>query len=72
MMAVNEGRVAFILAALYAPLRVGLKPVLCLANVTNQKGQGDGDFEKGEAHGSNDALQLIAIAANRARPRILS
>jgi len=32
----------------------------------------DSDFEKGEAHGSHDALQLIAIAADRLRSRLLS
>jgi uridine phosphorylase len=32
-------------------------------------GRVDGDFEKGEADGSDDALQLIAIAADRLRSR---
>jgi hypothetical protein len=35
--------------------------VLCFAHVTNQMGQIDGDFEKGEANGTNDALGLIVI-----------
>ena len=47
------------------------KPVLCFAHVTNQMGRVDGDFEKGEADGSHDALQLIAITADRLRPRLL-
>jgi uridine phosphorylase len=34
-------------------------------------GRVDGDFEKGEADGSRDALELIAIAANRLRARAL-
>ena len=58
-------------AALYAFARVRQKPVLCFAHVTNQMGRIDGDFEKGEADGSRDALQLIAMAANRLRSRLL-
>jgi uridine phosphorylase len=58
-------------AALYAFAHVRQKPVLCFAHVTNQMGRVDGDFEKGEADGSRDALQLIAIAAERLRPRLL-
>jgi uridine phosphorylase len=56
-------------AALYAFAQVRQKPVLCFAHVTNQMGRVDGDFEKGEADGSHDALQLIAIAAERLRSR---
>jgi uridine phosphorylase len=55
-------------AALYAFARVRQKPVLCFAHVTNQMGRIDGDFEKGEAEGSNDALDLITIAASRLWP----
>jgi uridine phosphorylase len=58
-------------AALYAFAQVRKKPVLCFAHVTNQMGRIDGDFEKGEADGSHDALQLIAIAGNRLRSRLL-
>jgi uridine phosphorylase len=58
-------------AALYAFARARRKPVLCFAHVTNQMGRVDGDFEKGEADGSRDALQLIAIAADRLRSRVL-
>jgi uridine phosphorylase len=58
-------------AALYAFAQVRQKPVLCFAHVTNQMGRVDGDFEKGEAQGSHDALQLIAIAAHRLRSRFL-
>jgi len=50
-------------AALYAFARAAGKRVLCFAQVTNQMGQIDGDFEKGEANGAHDALGLIAIAA---------
>jgi uridine phosphorylase len=58
-------------AALYAFAHVRQKPVLCFAHVTNQMGRVDGDFEKGEADGSRDALQLITIAADRLRSRVL-
>jgi hypothetical protein len=34
-------------------------------------GRVDGDFEKGEADGSRDALELIVIAADRLRSRVL-
>jgi uridine phosphorylase len=57
-------------AALYAFAQVRQKPVLCFAHVTNQMGRVDGDFEKGEADGSHDALQLIAIVADRLRSRL--
>jgi uridine phosphorylase len=54
-------------AALYAFAQVRQKPVLCFAHVTNQMGRIDGDFEKGEADGSKDALDLVTIAADRLR-----
>jgi purine-nucleoside phosphorylase len=57
-------------AALYAFAQARQKPVLCVAHVTNQMGRVDGDFEKGEADRSHDALQLIAIAAGRLRSRL--
>lgn len=57
-------------SALYAFAQVRQKPVLCFAHVTNQMGRIDGDFEKGEADGSIDALNLIAIAAGRLRSRL--
>jgi len=57
-------------AALYAFAKARLKPVLCFAHVTNQMGRIDGDFEKGEADGTKDALDLVAIAAGRLRSRL--
>jgi uridine phosphorylase len=51
--------------------QVRQKPVLCFAHVTNQMGRIDGDFETGEADGGHDALQLIAIAADRLWSRLL-
>jgi uridine phosphorylase len=53
-------------AALYAFAAARGKPVVCFAQVTNQLGQIDGDFEKGESNGAHDALTLIAIAAGAA------
>lgn len=38
-------------------------PFICFAHVTNQMAQIAGDFEKGEADGSVDALDVIARAA---------
>jgi uridine phosphorylase len=57
-------------AALYAFAQVRQKPVLCFAHVTNQMGRIDGDFEKGEADGTKDALDLVTIAADRLRSRL--
>src|SRR6476646_7203348 len=57
-------------AALYAFAQVRQKPVLCFAHVTNQMGRIAGDFEKGEADGTKDALDLVAIAATRLRSRL--
>jgi uridine phosphorylase len=50
-------------AALYAFAQVRHKAVICFAHVTNQMGNIQGDFEKGEANGSRDALELIAATA---------
>ena len=50
-------------AALYAFSRARSKPVVCFAHVTNQMGNVEGDFEKGEEDGSRTALQLIAATA---------
>ena len=50
-------------AALYAFAEARRKPVLCFAHVTNQMATVTGDFEKGEADGTVDALSVIAAAA---------
>ncbi len=50
-------------AALYAFAQARQKPVVCFAHVTNQMGNIEGDFEKGEDDGSRDALQVIATTA---------
>ena len=68
--AINHSRTLGILAvemeasALYAFAQAKHKPVICLAHVTNQMASIEGDFEKGIANGSQDALQLLAAIAN--------
>ena len=52
-------------AALYAFARARRKPVICFAHVTNQMGLIEGDFEKGEANGSADALAIVVRTARR-------
>lgn len=49
-------------AALYAFAEARSKPVLCFAHVTNQMATVSGDFEKGEADGTVDALAVIDAA----------
>ena len=50
-------------AALYAFAQAREKNVLCFAHVTNFVANVEGDFEKGEAEGSRDALALIKAVA---------
>lgn len=52
-------------AALYAFAQARQKPVVCFAHVTNQMGNIEGDFEKGQDNGSRDALQVIVRTAKR-------
>lgn len=52
-------------AALYAFAEARNKAVICLAHVTNQMGQIEGDFEKGEADGTTDALKVLVVTARR-------
>lgn len=47
-------------AALYAFARARDRAVICLAHVTNQMGMIEGDFEKGEANGTADALAVVS------------
>jgi uridine phosphorylase len=47
-------------AAVYAFAAARHKHVICFAHVTNQMGQTEGDFEKGEADGTGDAFAVIA------------
>ncbi|NJO22670.1 MAG: nucleoside phosphorylase [Sphingomonadales bacterium] len=51
-------------AALYAFAAARSKAVVCFAHVTNQMAVSEGDFEKGEANGSVDALAVIFAAAS--------
>ncbi len=51
-------------AALYAFAEARRKPVVCLAHVTNRMALIEGDFEKGIADGSQDALRMIALIAH--------
>jgi Uridine phosphorylase len=50
-------------AALYTFAETRDRPVVCFAHVTNQMGQTDDEFEKGEADGSRDALTVVDAAA---------
>ena len=52
-------------AALYAFAEATGKPVVCFAHVTNQMASVEGDFEKGVANGSDDALRVIEATVNR-------
>ncbi len=52
-------------AGLYAFARARNRAVICLAHVTNQMGAVDGDFEKGEANGTADALAVISRIVTR-------
>ena len=55
-------------AALYAFAKTRNRPIICFAHVTNQMGQTGDDFEKGEADGTIDALQVITTTARRIMP----
>lgn len=52
-------------AALYAFARARDRPVVCFAHVTNLMGRVEGDFEKGHADGTTDALRIVVKAAQR-------
>lgn len=49
-------------AALYAFAAARAHPVVCFAHVTNRMGRAEEDFEKGEANGSLDALEIVDAA----------
>ena len=51
-------------AALYAFAAAKGHSVICFAHVTNQMGTVEGDFEKGEAQGSQDALHVVMATVN--------
>ncbi|MHB8398703.1 MAG: nucleoside phosphorylase [Candidatus Limnocylindrales bacterium] len=50
-------------AALYAFARARGHSVICFAHITNQMGQAEHDFEKGESSGARAALRLIEAVA---------
>jgi uridine phosphorylase len=52
-------------AALYAFAQATKNPVVCFAHVTNQMASIEGDFEKGTAQGSVDALRVVSATAER-------
>ena len=52
-------------AALYAFARARSKPLICFAHVTNQMGQVEGDFEKGRANGTEDALRVVMATVRK-------
>jgi len=52
-------------AGLYAFARARGHPVICFAHITNQMAKAEGDFEKGAAAGSIEALRLIQATASR-------
>lgn len=52
-------------AALYAFAAARGRAVVCFAHVTNQMGRIEGDFEKGDAEGTTDALAVALRAARR-------
>jgi len=47
-------------AALYAFSEAKNKPIICIAFITNEMGQNEGDFEKGQNNGSDEALDVIS------------
>ena len=50
-------------AALYALAEVKPCKIICFAHITNQMGQTEGDFEKGQAQGSFTALRILTQTA---------
>jgi len=54
-------------AALYAFAEVRELDVICVAHVTNTMATAGDDFEKGEADGAHDALEVVAAIIERLR-----
>lgn len=52
-------------AALYAFASARRRPVICIAHITNEMGQIEGDFEKGVANGADASLKVIDLVARR-------
>jgi uridine phosphorylase len=51
-------------AALYALAQVKSRDIVCFAHITNRMGSLENDFEKGAAHGSASALEVIRMSAH--------
>jgi len=66
----NKGAIAVEMeaAALYSFAEARQKNIVCFAHLTNTMGQKEGDFEKGEANGSIEALKLIHLTAKNLLP----
>lgn len=58
-------------AALYAFAQARCKPVVCFAHVTNQMGNVEGDFEKGQDDGSQTILQVVTVTVKALRPALI-
>lgn len=56
-------------AALYAFAQAKKKAVVCFAHITNNMAQIAGDFEKGEAFGSIDTLNLLSTILQLIQPK---
>jgi purine-nucleoside phosphorylase len=54
-------------AALYTLARARSASILCVAHVTNTMGQAERDFEKGEAGGTADALNVLEAVVSAVR-----
>lgn len=54
-------------AALYAFASTNQFDAICVAHVTNSMATGGDDFEKGDADGAHDALELVAAIIERLR-----
>ena len=52
-------------AALYAFAQAASRNIICFAQITNQMGRIEGDFEKGIAQGSHAALEIIGLTGQR-------
>ena len=56
-------------AALYVFAQAANRQVLCFAHVTNSMGQNEQDFEKGEADGTSDAMQVLEAIVEQVSKR---
>ena len=57
-------------AALYTLAKVRPANVLCIAHVANTMGQTAQDFEKGEADGTADAMQILEAIVQTREPQL--